>query len=149
MTKFVNTKWNVLHNIKCIEKIEFFHKDNSAVIHTTDDRVISVAGGERLEKQLEDNSTVIPAQPGFMLLFYHSDSGDVDKLPVIAWAIDPTAEEWATVPITVDGVTNDSNADQCAVLQPDGIVIRRGLSTYQSYDDWYKEISRNRLKIAD
>jgi hypothetical protein len=86
--------------------------------------------------------------PGFTLLRPWLDDPDgedfVQKLPIIAWSIDPFSEDYATTPITVDGIP--SGTDDWAVMQPDGVAIRHGDRSWPNFESWLDDMKEKARK---
>jgi hypothetical protein len=143
--KFFTMDLVTFYNVDHIKSISSGIKDNkksATIIEFADettkrfDTFIDLNG-------LREELSVIPASPGYTLV---CDWGDdpIEKLPIIAWVIDPHAEEWATRPVTVDGVPSDQG--NWAVMQPDGLVIKPGSRTWKNFDGWLADVKSSREK---
>jgi hypothetical protein len=90
------------------------------------------------------NGTVVPAQPGFFVLYPLVDeSGPPSsyRYPVIAWFVDVTSAHYTALPITTDG---RPHGDDWAILQPDGQVVVPGDLSYDSLDTWIADKASER-----
>ena len=140
--KFVELN-NALYNVDQIESIGYQQPLNAKETYKA---IVTLIGGQEVKvaseygafDHLQDDRVVIPAQPGFAMVRYWGRD-NIEKLPVIAWAIEPFGEEFATTPITVDGIPGAESYEDTgrwAVMQPDGIVIQRAARSWDTYQAW-------------
>lgn len=95
--------------------------------------------------------TIIPAQPGFVVLGFNFDPdldpGDFDgvRQSVIAWQV---CSERAPLPITVNGICSDADRyDVFAIFDPSGIVILPGYSSFRKSGEFIEYLRKEwRLK---
>jgi hypothetical protein len=104
MTKFVRADWNRLLATDQIAEVIFpFNKQRESRI-TRVDGSVEFSSSDLADDLDKLQRTIIPAQPGFFVVELCNKTDEASSYPIIAWAIDPTAEEYAVRPITVAGM---------------------------------------------
>jgi len=111
-------------------------EEEKSVAFMTDGRRIGIRNVDSAIDLCRLPATAIPAQADYAFLRMLKDKR-VEQLPIIAWLIDPLGQEYATMPVTVDGVPRMN--DIWAVQQPDGRVVDIGNAIYSSYQEWHDE----------
>ena len=104
-----------------------------------------------VEEAFDRKAFLIPAEPGYQqLMFFSNEPGPdddrleiIDRWPVIAWELE--LEFGYHRPVTVWSCLGDADADNVAVLCPDGRVVNPGTQTWANEADWLKD----QRKIAD
>jgi hypothetical protein len=138
-----------IYNVSQIKSVEHksFGKERHTVVNFIDGAATFNCWDASHEATLLNNSAVVPAEPGFMFMRHARFEGEdfVEKLPIVAWAIDVRYAEFATMPITVDGLPRFGLMDW-AVLQPDGVVVRVGEQTWPNYEAWLEDMRRYNVK---
>jgi hypothetical protein len=138
MTRFVELHRGYYVNLQQLKSIQCKYSPDKRreTIYTLLEERKPIGGHNIIPDHM--NATVIPAQPGFLALYVWSEAGGepkVGQLPIIAWAIDVTAEWYAVTPVTTRGIDTST---YLAVLQPDGLVVEPE-EVYDNLEVWREQ----------
>ncbi|APZ98041.1 hypothetical protein BWQ93_05770 [Sphingopyxis sp. QXT-31] len=123
------------------------HKGFVHSVELADDTSCEIRSYVR-DKIMETPVHMVAAEPNTFLVGMIGDAGDEDdspwQTPVIAWAL--TAEGFV-VPVTVDGVNDDSTSSK-TVLHSNGMVIEPANQSWRRYEDYLAEMRERRDEKA-
>lgn len=96
-------------------------------------------------EEIREHIHVVPAHPGYYVLFLTPSTGKVIRDPIVAWRIStfrsPHEDRSVSFPVTVNADEPYGFDGPWAILTPDGTVHFPGdtLESWSSQDEWMRE----------
>ncbi|MET4483696.1 hypothetical protein [Bradyrhizobium sp. F1.13.3] len=138
--KNLDTYINPRHVIRARRANKNEHGAEQSTVHLIDGTSETVTGD--IFEVADEFAQIIPAFPGFEYIYAAEDNGvlvELGREPIIAWRCNGTDEP---TPITASGIERSLNSG--VILDPKGNVIRQGIQTFDSVEDWLNAMNDDR-----